>query len=78
MKQPLVYFPSLYVIFCIVNLSLLKRACPQMNFLLHNATAYAKVRDEVDRVLGDQPIRLEHVGKLQYIAGKYEALPPGW
>ncbi|GJJ06277.1 hypothetical protein Clacol_000468 [Clathrus columnatus] len=44
-----------------------------MNFLLHNPTAYAKVREEVDRELGDQPIKIEQVGKLHYIAGKCEA-----
>jgi cytochrome P450/NADPH-cytochrome P450 reductase len=35
--------------------------------LLKHPHAYAKVQEEVDHVLGNEPIRLEHVSKLPYI-----------
>jgi cytochrome P450 / NADPH-cytochrome P450 reductase len=35
--------------------------------LLKHPHAYTKVREEVDSVLGDEPIRVEQVGKLPYI-----------
>ncbi|KAF8588667.1 fatty acid hydroxylase [Ramaria rubella] len=38
-----------------------------INHLLGNPSAYAKVRDEVDKVLGKEPIKLEHLSKLPYI-----------
>ncbi|KAF8520360.1 cytochrome P450 [Hysterangium stoloniferum] len=38
-----------------------------VSHLLNNPTAYAKVRDEVDEVLGKEPIKPEHLGKLTYI-----------
>lgn len=34
--------------------------------LLKHPHAYAKVREEVDRVLGNEPIKLEHTSKLPY------------
>jgi cytochrome P450 / NADPH-cytochrome P450 reductase len=35
--------------------------------LLKHPHAYAKVREEVDRVLGNEPIRAEHISKMPYI-----------
>jgi cytochrome P450 / NADPH-cytochrome P450 reductase len=35
--------------------------------LLKHPHAYSKVREEVDRVLGNEPIQLEQVSKLPYI-----------
>ncbi len=33
-----------------------------------------KVREEVDEVIGEEQIRVEHVGKLKYISGSSSAL----
>lgn len=30
-----------------------------------------KIREEVDEVLGDEPIRLDHIAKLKYTSGTY-------
>ena len=38
-------------------------------YLCKNPEAMRKAREEVDDVLGDEPIRLEHIGKLKYISG---------
>ncbi|KAF8585223.1 bifunctional P-450:NADPH-P450 reductase [Ramaria rubella] len=38
-----------------------------ISHLLNNPSAYAKVRAEVDEVLGKEPIRIEHLNKLTYI-----------
>jgi cytochrome P450/NADPH-cytochrome P450 reductase len=40
-----------------------------VSHLLNNPNAYAKVRAEVDEVLGSEPIKPEHLGKLTYITG---------
>lgn len=38
-----------------------------MSHLLNTPSAYAKVRAEVDEVLGKEPIKFEHLSKLPYI-----------
>ncbi|KAH7336803.1 cytochrome P450 [Rhizoctonia solani] len=38
-----------------------------MTHVMKNPSVYTKVRDEVDRVLGKEPIRFEHLSKLTYI-----------
>lgn len=40
-------------------------------YLCKNPEAMRKAREEVDEVLGDEPIRLEHIGKLKYISGTF-------
>lgn len=41
-----------------------------MAHILKNPDVYAKIRQEVDTVLGKDPIRFEHLSKLTYINGK--------
>ncbi|CAE6442366.1 unnamed protein product [Rhizoctonia solani] len=38
-----------------------------MAHLMKNPEVYSKIRQEVDTVLGQEPIKLEHLGKLTYI-----------
>ncbi|KAI8976616.1 fatty acid hydroxylase [Trametes punicea] len=37
-------------------------------YLCKNPEAMRKLREEVDEVLGDEPIQLEHIGKLKYVS----------
>ena len=39
--------------------------------VLQIVEAMRKATEEVDEILGDEPIRLEHIGKLKYISGAY-------
>ena len=39
-------------------------------YLCKNPEAMRKVREEVDEVLGDQPIHVEDISKLKYISGR--------
>jgi cytochrome P450/NADPH-cytochrome P450 reductase len=41
-----------------------------MTHVMKNPEVYARIRNEVDSVLGGEPIRLEHLSKLTYISGK--------
>lgn len=38
-------------------------------YLIKNPDVMRKLRDEVDRVIGDQLIRPEHLSKLPYLTG---------
>ena len=38
-------------------------------YLCKNPEAMRKVREEVDEVLGDQPIHVEDISKLKYVSG---------
>ena len=40
-------------------------------YLCKNPEAMRKATEEVDEILGDEPIRLEHIGKLKYISGAH-------
>lgn len=42
-----------------------------MAHILKNPEVYSKVRQEVDAVLGQEAIKLEHLGKLTYLNGKF-------
>lgn len=41
-----------------------------MTHILKRPEVYAKIRSEVDEVLGKEPIRFEHLSKLTYINGE--------
>jgi hypothetical protein len=40
-----------------------------MYYILKNPHVYYRLQEEVDKVLGGEPIRKEHLGKLPYIVG---------
>jgi hypothetical protein len=40
-----------------------------MTHILNNPKVYAQVRQEVDTVLGKEPMKPEHLSKLPYITG---------
>jgi cytochrome P450 len=42
-----------------------------MAHITKNPEVYAKVRQEVDTVLGREPVKFEHLSKLTYINGQY-------
>ena len=35
-----------------------------------------KLREEVDEVLGDEPVRLDHIAKLKYTSGAHSLSTP--
>jgi cytochrome P450/NADPH-cytochrome P450 reductase len=41
-----------------------------MGHIIKHPEVYSKIRQEVDAVLGGDPIRPEHLGKLTYINGE--------
>ena len=45
-------------------------------FLLKNPEAMRKLREEVDEVLGDEPVRLDHIAKLKYTSGAHSSSTP--
>jgi len=40
-----------------------------MYYILKNPHVYHRLQEEVDKVLGGEPIRKEHLGKLPYVIG---------
>ena len=40
-----------------------------MYYILKNPRIYYQLQEEVDNVLGGEPIRREHLGKLPYVVG---------
>jgi cytochrome P450/NADPH-cytochrome P450 reductase len=40
-----------------------------MYYILKNPHIYNRLQEEVDEVLGGEPIRKEHLGKLPYVVG---------
>ena len=40
-----------------------------MYYILKNPRVYYQLQEEVDTVLGGEPIRKEHLGKLPYVVG---------
>ena len=44
-------------------------------YLCKNPEAMRKLREEIDEVLGDEPIRLDHIAKLKYTSGTLLPLP---
>lgn len=40
-----------------------------MYYILKNPHVYYRLQEEVDEVLGGEPIRKEHLGKLPYVVG---------
>jgi cytochrome P450/NADPH-cytochrome P450 reductase len=40
-----------------------------MYHILKNPHVYYRLQEEVDKVLGGEPIRKEHLGKLPYVVG---------
>ena len=37
--------------------------------LLKNPDSMAKLRDEIDNVIGEEPLNVSHLGKLPYLNG---------
>jgi len=48
-----------------------------MYYILKNPHVYYRLQEEVDEVLGGEPIRKEHLGKLPFIVGAslYKHIP---
>ena len=44
-------------------------------YLCKTPEAMRKLREEIDEVLGDEPIRLDHIAKLKYTSGRLLSLP---
>ena len=40
-----------------------------MYYILKHPHVYYRLQEEVDKVLGGEPIRKEHLGKLPYVVG---------
>lgn len=40
-----------------------------MYYILKDPRIYYRLQEEVDEVLGGEPIRKEHLGKLPYVVG---------
>ena len=45
-------------------------------YLCKNPEAMRKLREEVDEVLGDEPVRLDHIAKLKYTSGAHPLFTP--
>ncbi len=43
-------------------------------YLLKNPEAMRKLREEVDTLVGDQPMTIEHIHKLPYLIGEFRII----
>ena len=44
--------------------------------LLKNPNFMAKLCDEIDEVIGEEPLQVSHLGKLPYLNGTWTAFKP--